>query len=118
VRLERVDGGRPRSIAEMNIGESGQRWLGPAWANGKLFFYRSCFCGRSEGAYRYDPGTRRYAHAPQRLYAGGFAIDDDGRRAFLNAGCNCDDIDALELDNAIRLSAPLHFRPWRSLTPA
>lgn len=69
-------------------------------------------CGNREGPYRYDPVSGRYTHAPLRGSAAGFAMDDDGRRAYRTYGCACDPTDILDIESPIELTAPLTFRPW------
>lgn len=86
VRIQSVHGGRQRLVASINVGIAGQSWIGPSWVKGDLFFYKSCHegvggCVRG-GAYRYDAASRTYALAASREVLAGFAMHDDGRRAF------------------------------------
>jgi hypothetical protein len=84
VRMESVRGGRPHLVALTNVGEDAQAWIGPSWANGDLFFYKSCLAGGAcaGGPYRYDPAGSSYAKAGLTPPLAGFAMDDNGRRAF------------------------------------
>jgi hypothetical protein len=115
VRMQSVRGGAQRLLAFMNVGEGGQRWVGPSWAQGKLFFYRSCRdCQTGQGAYRYDPRTGAYSKAPGPGSLAGFAIDDAGRRAFEVPGGYGDRDDSRGLSNALLLTGPLRFGATRS----
>jgi hypothetical protein len=84
VRMASLGGGSQRLLALMNVGEGQQTWIGPSWAKHDLFFYRTCpfACGRAEGAFRYDPDSRAFTHAPASLSVSGFAMDSDGAHAF------------------------------------
>jgi hypothetical protein len=125
VRMELVSGGRQRLMALANVGESGQTWIGPSWANGDLFFYQSCFgsgCGPGAGGpYRYDPGRRAYSKAGLSGDVTGLAMDADGRHAFLAFGTPasvCTGDPRAEPEDAtdpcfLRLTGPLTFRRTR-----
>lgn len=117
VRMESVRGGPQRLLALMNVGEGQQTWIGPAWAKHDVFFYRSCpfACGRSEGAYRYDPDRRTFTHAPASLSVSGFAMDGDGAHAFEVLGLfgGRDDTPE-EFDTSLQLSGRLTFATWRA----
>jgi hypothetical protein len=112
VRIESVRGGSQRLLALMNVGEGQQTWIGPSWAQHELFFYRTCpfACGRAEGAFRYDPDRRAFAHAPVSLSVSGFAMDDDAAHAFEVLGLfgGRDDTPE-EFDTTLELSDRLHF---------
>lgn len=88
VRTESIKGGPQRLVALVSIGESGQTWVGPSWAKGRLYFYKSCFgdpsgrVGGAAGAYGFDPARNAYVHAGGSTVLGGFAMDEDGRRAY------------------------------------
>jgi hypothetical protein len=112
--MESVRGGRQRLVALINVGKSGQTWIGPWWAKGDLFFYKSCFSGCGHGAggpYRYDPDSGAYAKAGQSTTVAGFAMDDDGRRAFQAVGGfgyeECDEPGAGPC--LLQLTGPLRF---------
>jgi len=123
VRTESVKGGPQKLVALAAIGESGQTWVGPSWARGRLYFYKSCFgdpsgcVGGRGGAYGYDPARRTYVHAKGSTVLSGFAIDDGGRRAYeataAGFGLPCGDADARPC--VLRLTDPLAFAPARSL---
>jgi hypothetical protein len=123
VRTESVRGGRQKLVARIVIGESGQTWVGPSWAKGRLYFYKSCFgdssgcVGGRAGAYGYDPARNTYVHASGSTVLGGFAMDDDGRRAYEatapGSDLPCDDAGARPC--LLRLTDPLPFAPSRSL---
>jgi hypothetical protein len=123
VRMESVKGGPQRLVALTAIGESGQTWIGPSWAKGRLYFYKSCFgdpsgcVGGNSGAYGYDPARNTYVRAAGSTVLSGFAMDDDGRRAYEATapgdGSSCDDVGARPC--RLRLTDPLPFEPIRSL---
>jgi hypothetical protein len=114
--METVRGGRQRLVALMNIGEGGQAFVGPSWATGKLFFYKSCPCGRAQGAYRFDPDRGGYAKAPGARPLAGFAMDDEGGRAFeaLDPSPNIGDRDDTFDPTPLQLTGPLTFTRTRS----
>jgi hypothetical protein len=122
VRTESIKGGPQRLVALMSVGESGQTWIGPSWAKGKLYFYKSCFgdssgcVGGAAGAYGYDPARNTYVHASGSTVLSGFAMDD-GRRAYETIGpgngLSCGEQDARPC--LLRLTDPLAFEPSRSL---
>jgi hypothetical protein len=114
VRMESVRGGRSRLVALMNIGEGGQAFVGPSWARGRLFFYKSCPCGRAQGVYRFDP-RGGYARAAGGRPLAGFAMDDDGRRAFeaLDPSPDIGDRDDTFDATPLQLTGPLTFAPTR-----
>jgi hypothetical protein len=115
VRMESVRGGRQRLVALMNVGEGGQAFVGPSWARGNLFFYKSCPCGRAEGPYRFDPERGGYAKAPSAGPLAGFAIDDDGRRAFQARGGTIGDRrDTADIPTQLQFTGPLTFTRARS----
>jgi hypothetical protein len=117
VRLESVTGGPQRLVAAMNVGEGQQTWIGPSWANGDLFFYRSCpfSCPRAQGAYRYTPESGAYAHASGRFSISGFAMHNDGRRAFEALGLFGDRAESGgEVTTSLRLTDPLKFTRTRA----
>jgi hypothetical protein len=123
VRTESVRGGAQKLVALVSAGESGQTWIGPSWAKGKLYFYKSCFgdpsgcVGGRGGAYGYDPLRRTYFHASGSTVLSGFAMDDDGTRAYeaTSAGFDppCGEADSRSC--VLRLTDPLAFEPTRSL---
>jgi hypothetical protein len=123
VRIESVKGGPQRLVALTAIGESGQTWIGPSWANGRLYFYKSCFgdpsgcVGRRAGAYGYDPARNTYVRAGGSTVLSGFAMDDDGRRAYEatapHGGGTCGDTGTRPC--VLRLTDALAFEPTRSL---
>jgi hypothetical protein len=123
VRTESIKGGPQKLVAAASIGESGQTWVGPSWAKGKLYFYKSCFgdpsgCDRGRGgAYGYDPARNRYVHASGSTVLSGFAIDDDGRRAYeaTAPGFDLPCGDAGARPCVLRLTDPLAFAPTRPL---
>ncbi|HUR85995.1 MAG TPA: hypothetical protein VMY78_11675 [Solirubrobacteraceae bacterium] len=118
VRLQSVRGGPQRLIALLNPGEDQQTWIGPSWAKGDLFFYKSCplGCAGSSGAYRYDPGSGAYAHERVRrsIPISGFAMDDDARRAFEVLGLFGDRAGYTDVVTSLRLTRPLAFRRTRA----
>jgi hypothetical protein len=118
VRLQSVHGGPQRLIALLNPGEDQQTWIGPSWAHGDLFFYKSCplGCAGSSGAYRYDPDSGAYAHERVRrsIPVSGFAMDDDGRRAFEVLGLFGDRAEFADVVTSLRLTRPLSFRRTRA----
>ena len=117
VRMQHVYGGPQRLVAAMNVGEGQQTWIGPSWAKGKLFFYRSCpfGCQKAEGAYRYIPDSGAYAHAASNASISGFAMDDDARRAFEALGLFGDRADSGgEVTTSLRLTDPLKFTSTRA----
>jgi hypothetical protein len=123
VRTESVKGGPQRLVASITIGEGGQTWIGPSWAKGRLYFYKACFgdpsgcVGGRAGAYGYDPARRAYVHAGGATVLGGFAMDEDGRRAYEATapgfGLPCGDTEARPC--VLRLTDPLAFQPIRPL---
>jgi hypothetical protein len=125
VRTESIKGGPQRLVAIVHSGESGQTWVGPSWAKGKLFFYKSCFgdpsgcVGRAGGAFGFDPARGTYVHANGSTVLSGFAMDDDGLRAYETVGPSydlaCGDADARPC--LLRLTDPLAFQPSRPLAP-
>jgi hypothetical protein len=122
VRMESVRGGRQRLVALLNVGESGQAWVGPSWAKGNLFFYKSCVGGCDPGAggpYRYDVGSHAYARAPEPQVLTGFAMDDDGRHAFEAVGGygyeTCDEPGAAPC--LLQLTGPFTFKRTRRPIP-
>ena len=117
VRLEPVPGGPQRLIAAMNVGEGQQTWIGPSWANGSLYFYRSCpfSCPKAQGAYRYTPESGAYAMAAGKYPISGFAMDGRGRRAFEALGLFGDRADSGgELTTSLRLTDELKFTSTRA----
>jgi len=121
VRTESIEGGAQRLVALMDTGEGGQTWIGPSWAKGRLFFYKSCFddasaCnGAAGGAFAFDPAHNAYSHAPSSTVLEGFAIDDDGQRAYEALSPRpsaCGDVGAGPCE--LRLTGPLAFKPSRS----
>lgn len=121
VRTESINGGAQRLVALMTIGESGQTWIGPSWAKGKLYFYKSCFgdpsgcVGQGAGAFAFDPARNTYGLARSSTVLTGFAIDDDGRRAYETRGPRgpqCGDADAGPCE--LRVTDPLVFKAVRS----
>jgi hypothetical protein len=118
VRMQSVRGGPQRLVALMNLGEGNQSWNGPAWAGGRLFFYRSCpfGCPGSEGPYRYAPDSGAYAKAPGAGAVAGFAMDDEGRRAFEALGGASsigDRPDSAGYPTSLRLTEKLEFTATR-----
>jgi hypothetical protein len=123
VRTESIKGGPQRLVGRLTIGEAGQAWVGPSWEKGKLFFYKACFgdpsgcVGGRGGAYGYDPLRRTYVHANGSTVLRGFAMDDDGRRAYEATapgfGLPCGDGEAKPC--TLRLTDPLPFAPTRAL---
>jgi len=114
VRMESVQGPPQHLVALMNVGEGGQSYVGPSWARGKLFFFRQCPCGSAQRAYRFDPGRGSYAKAEATRPLAGFAIDDDGRRAFeaIDPGTG-DRRDTADITAPLQLTGPLAFTPTR-----
>ena len=112
--MESVRDGRQRLVALMNIGEGGQAFVGPAWAKGRMFFYKSCPCGRAQGVYRFHP-SGGYARSPGRRPLAGFAMDDDGRRAFeaLDPSPDIGDRDDTFDATPLQLTDRLTFTPTR-----
>jgi hypothetical protein len=123
VRTESIKGGPQRLVARLTIGEAGQTWIGPSWAKSRLFFYKACFgdpsgcVGGGGGAYGYDPARRTYVHANGSTVLSGFAMDEDGRRAYETTAPGfdvpCGDRDARPC--VLRLTDPLPFEPIRAL---
>jgi hypothetical protein len=123
VRTESIKGGLQRLVALMDIGESGQTWIGPSWAQGKLFFYKTCLgdasgcVGARGGVFGFDPARRSYVHANSSTVLSGFAMDDDGRRAYEaigpRFGLSCDNPEEAG-PCVLRLTDPLAFTPVRS----
>jgi hypothetical protein len=117
VRMQALRGGRQLLVAAMTWGSANQGFQGPSWAKGKLFFYMSRPSRRLAGPYRYDPRSGRYAKAPNAGPLTGFAMDDDGRRAFevLDAsttiGPEPEDLTRLQL------TGPVRFTPTRPPLP-
>lgn len=124
VRTESINGGPQRLVALMTLGESGQAWIGPSWAKGRLFFYKSCFGDPSGcasgggGVFGFDPRRNAYVQARSGTVLGGFAMDDDGRRAYEvvrpGFGRDCADADAEAGACFLRLDGPLAFKRVRS----
>lgn len=120
-RTESIHGGPQRLVALMSIGEGGQTWIGPSWATGRLSFYTSCFgdssgcVGAGGGAFAFDRRTNRYAQARSAAVLTGFAIDDDGVRAYEALGTG-DDLrcDAAAAPCRLRRTDPQAFKPTRS----
>jgi len=121
VRTESIKGGSQRLVALIPIGEGGQTWVGPSWAKGKLFFYKSCFGDPSGcregggGVFGFDPAHNTYVHAAGSTVLSGFAMDDDGGRAYETtgpAGPSCSDADARPCQ--LRVTDPLAFERARS----
>jgi hypothetical protein len=123
VRTESVKGGAQKLVALVAIGESGQTWIGPSWAKGRLYFYKSCFgdpsgcVGGRGGAYGYDPVRKTYVHASGSTVLSGFAMDEDGKRAYQATapgfGLPCGQADSKPC--LLRLTDPLPFAPTRAL---
>jgi hypothetical protein len=115
VRMESVQGRPQHLVGLMNVGEGGQAFVGPSWARGKLFFFRSCPCGTGQRAYRFDPDRGSYARAQGILPLAGFAIDDDGRRAFEAPDLgNSSRHDTADIATQLQLTGPLAFMPTRA----
>lgn len=121
VRTESIKGGAQSLVALMDTGEGGQTWIGPSWAKGRLYFYLSCLndsggcVGGAGGAFAFDPARNAYSHAASSTVLEGFAIDDDGRRAYEARGAGdqeCGDASASPCE--LRLTGPLAFKPSRS----
>jgi hypothetical protein len=123
VRTESIKGGSQRLVALMDTGESGQTWIGPSWARGQLFFYKTCLgdpsgcVGAGGGVFGFDPARTSYVHANSSTVLSGFAMDDDGRRAYEAVGPRF----GLACANpeeagpcVLRLTDPLAFKPVRS----
>jgi hypothetical protein len=123
VRTESIKGGAQRLVALIDLGESGQAWIGPSWAKGRLYFYKACFgdpsgcAGGGGGAFGFDPKHNTYVQARDGTVLTGFAMDDDGRRAYeavgLGFGEDCGSAEARMTCN-LRLTAPLAFKAVRS----
>ena len=117
VRMESVRGGPQRLIASMNVGEGQQTWIGPSWAKGNLYFYRSCpfGCPKAQGAYRYTPESGAYALAAGKYAISGFAMDQRARRAFEALGLFGDRADSGgELTTSLQLTDELNFTSTRA----
>jgi hypothetical protein len=121
VRTESIKGGPQRLVALLTSGEGGQSWLGPSWAKGKLYFYKTCVadpsaCQQGAGVFRFDPARMTYQRAGSATPLAGFAIDGDGRRAYETRG-PADDLECGS-DGAgpcdVRLTDRLVFKPSRS----
>ena len=118
VRTESIKGGPQRLVALMDLGEGGQTWTGPSWAKGKLFFYKTCHgdpggcVGPGAGAFVYDPARNTYGIARSPAVINGFAIDDDGRKAFQSRGpgngLTCGEADAITCE--VRITDALALR--------
>jgi hypothetical protein len=120
VRTEAISGGLQRLVALLTVGEGNERWIGPSWSDGMLYFYEdeNGTCGCS-AVYRFDPARNTYARARASTYLTGFSMID-GRWAYettapgdpRNGGVMCG-----EYENTpclVRLSAPLAFKPFSS----
>jgi hypothetical protein len=117
VRMQSLRGGRQVRVAAMSWGSANQGFQGPSWARGKLFFNMSRPSRRLAGPYRYDPRRGRYAKAPDTGRLTGFAMDDDGRRAFEALDAS-DSIGAEPEDvTRLQLTGPLRFTPTRPPLP-
>ena len=83
VRTEAITGGPQRLIALLIVGEGDERWLGPSWSNGKLYFYgdpEAAPTGPPYVVYRFDPAHNAYASARADTYLTGFSVV--GERAY------------------------------------
>jgi hypothetical protein len=120
LRTESIKGGPQRLVAQMTVGEGGQSWIGPSWANGRIYYYKTCYgdpsgCATAGGAYRYDPKAGNHAFAPSATVLTGFAIDADGAHAYTASGpgpageCGAEDAAPCLL----RRSSALRFRATR-----
>ena len=118
VRTESIKGGPQRLVALMDLGEGGQTWTGPSWAKGKLYFYKTCHGDPGgclgpgvAGAFAYDPAHNTYGLARSSAVLNGFAIDDDGSRAYESRGPGngvpCGDPEAIPCE--LRITDPLAF---------
>lgn len=82
VRLDTLGGDRARveQLARQGRGEGGQTWIGPSFAEGWLYVYKTCFgdpggCTRRAGAFRYNLSTGSWQTAPDTRVVSGFAVD-------------------------------------------
>ena len=113
LRMESVRGSRQILVAAMNRGIANQKLQGPSWAHRKLFFYMSRPDRKLAGPYRYDPRSGRYAKAADVGSMTGFAMDDDGRRAFEVLDPHPDISYEPDDVTQLQLSDPLRFAPTR-----
>jgi len=120
LRTESIKGGPQRLVAWMTVGEGGQSWIGPSWARGRLYYYKTCFgdpsgCATDAGVYRFDPVTGKRAIASSSTVLTGFAIDDDGTRAYTASvpgfDGECRTEDAVRC--LLRRTSPLRFKQLR-----
>jgi hypothetical protein len=118
VRIETVTGGPQRLVALLDVGEGGERWLGPSWFGGELYFYEDTD-GTTAGAVDgFDPARNTYVSTPAYAYLTGFSMINS-RQAYEatapgnpSAGYLCGQAPT---PCVIRLSAPFAFKPSRSL---
>lgn len=86
IRLTNVKRTDTRQVAAMTTGLGGQTYLGPAFADGRLAFFKACHgdpggCAPStSGALRYRISDQHYEHVGRNEAWSGWT--DDGRTAF------------------------------------
>jgi len=111
LRMDSIRGNRQLLVASMNRGIANQKLQGPSWAQGNLFFYVSRPDRKLAGPYRYDLGNGRYAKAPDAGPMTGFAMDNNGRRAFEVLDPHPDISYEPEDVTRLEFSGPLRFTP-------
>jgi hypothetical protein len=116
VRTEAVTGGPQRLVALLGVGEGDERWLGPSWSNGQLYFYEDS-AGAGFVLYRFDPARDTYLSAPAHTYLTGFSVI--GERAYEatasgdpRAGSVC--LEAEVEPCVVRLSEPFALKPSKA----
>jgi hypothetical protein len=119
VRLVNVGTERSQQIAARGVGESGQRFIGPAFAAGRLYTYFTCSgdpggCLHGIGGYyRYRYSTGDWAKAAAATPLAGFAVS--GRGTFVQpvddgSGCARNDGSSTGCAIVRRVPAP-DYRP-------
>lgn len=117
VRLVGVDSGRSEQIAARGVGESGQRFIGPSFAAGRLYTYFTCSGDPGGclhgigGAYRYRYSTGQWAKDATATSLAGFAVSNLGtfvQPVGEGRGCNRAPVAACAI---LELMPPPTYRP-------
>jgi hypothetical protein len=119
VRTETTTGGPQQLVALISVGEGDESWVGPSWADGRLYFYMTSQ-GAGAAVEGFDPVRKTYVTAQASDYLTGFAVIDGGGRAYEatfpgdpGSGVKCGDEGTKPC--AVVLSDPFAFHASKSL---
>jgi hypothetical protein len=119
VRLEPVTGGRQRLVSILTVGEGNERWIGPSWLGGVLYFYEvsdEASIGQ-RAVFRFDPSHGSYMRAASYSDLAGFGMIDARHALEATAAGDPRYEDENEVCGetrdrcSVQLSEPLRFKP-------